>query len=330
MRTQAPRFHCPLPLASGAELELPPGAARHAQVLRLQPGDTIVLFAGGPQGPDGEFDASVLHMGRSAVRVRVGRQHAIGREAPRAVHLLAGCMASERMDWLLEKATELGAASIQPLLTGRSLLRLSGPRAGKKTAHWQAIASAACEQCGRNRVPAVHPALALADWLDAHPAGGGAGLGAGAGANANANANAGAGVDAGVDAFVEAGAGAATAARAQAACAAAAGASTAVQCHRVGAAAAPTAPEAAASITNEPALRLLLSLNPGAATLAAAAATAGDRAVYLLSGPEGGLSADEQALALHAGFVPVTLGPRVLRAETAPLAALALLTLGSP
>ena len=140
-----PRFHCPAPLATGAEIDLPPGAARHVQVLRLQPGDGITLFHGGQDAdsPGGEFDATVLRMGRSDVRVQVGAHHAIEREAPRAVHLLAGITANERMDWLVEKATELGVASITPLVAERSVLKLKGERAEKKLAHWQAVAVAA-------------------------------------------------------------------------------------------------------------------------------------------------------------------------------------------
>lgn len=245
-----PRFHCPVALTTGAELDLPPGAARHVQVLRLQPGDAITLFHGG-QGaddPGGEFEATVLRMGRSDVRVQVGAHHAVEREAPRAVHLLAGITANERMDWLVEKAAELGVASITPLLAERSVLKLKGERADKKIAHWQAVAVAACEQCGRNRVPVVHPAADLAGWLRGHPA------------------------------------------------------------------AAAQAPQ-----------RLLLSLRPGTVPLPTAAGAAGP--VVFLSGPEGGLSSAEEALAVQHGFAPVTLGPRVLRAETAPLAALAALTL---
>ena len=241
-----PRFHCPAPLATGAELDLPPGAARHVQVLRLQPGDGITLFHGG-QGagdPGGEFDATVVRMGRSDVRVLVGAHHAVEREAPRAVHLVAGITANERMDWLVEKATELGVASITPLAAERSVLKLKGERADKKIAHWQAVAVAACEQCGRNRVPVVHPAVDLARWV---------------------------------------------------------------------------------GLTVAPALRLLLSLREGTAPLGTAAAPGGP--VVFLSGPEGGLSRAEEDLALQHGFSPVTLGPRVLRAETAPLAALAALTL---
>ena len=138
------------------------GAARHLQVLRLQPGAAITLF----DGRGGEWAAVVERIGRSDVQVRVREHLAVEREAAREVHLAVGMPANERMDWLVEKATELGAASIQPLATQRSVLRLSGERAEKKRAHWHAIAVAACEQCGRNRVPTVHTALGFADWLD--------------------------------------------------------------------------------------------------------------------------------------------------------------------
>ena len=236
------RFHCPLPLASGQRLALPPGPARHVQVLRLQPGDALTLF----NGEGGEFEARVTRMGRSEVEVELGTHQPIEREAARAVHLLCGITANERMDWLVEKATELGVASLTPLLAERSVLKLKGERADKKRAHWQGVAVAAAEQCGRNRVPPVHEALTLADGL----------------AQANARA---------------------------------------------------------------PALRCVLSLAEGARPLAQVAA--GTEPLWLLSGPEGGLSPAEEAQALAAGFVPVTLGPRVLRAETAPLAALAALQL---
>ena len=155
-----PRFYCPTALHADAVLDLPEGAARHVQVLRLQPGDALTLF----DGAGGEFEAVVQHMGRSRVEVQVGVHHAVEREAPRAVHLALAVPANDRMDWLVEKATELGAASIQPLLAARSVLRLSGDRAARKQAHWQAIAIAACEQSGRNRVPAVHAVRSLADW----------------------------------------------------------------------------------------------------------------------------------------------------------------------
>ena len=146
-----PRFFCPAVLTPGAPLDLPPGPARHVQVLRLQPGDTITLFNG---ETGGEFDATISHMGRSDVRVVVGAHHAVQREASRAVHLVLGMPANDRMDWLVEKATELGVASIQPLMTERSVLRLSGERADKKVAHWHSVAIASCEQCGALTLPA--------------------------------------------------------------------------------------------------------------------------------------------------------------------------------
>ena len=233
-----PRFHCPLPLAAGVSLALPAGAARHVQVLRLQPGARITLF----NGEGGEFEAVIERMGRSDVAVRVESHDPVEREAAREVHLAVAMPANERMDWLVEKATELGAAGIQPLMAERSVLRLSGERAQKKQAHWQAIAVAACEQCGRNRVPPVHPVAELRAWLAQGAAG--------------------------------------------------------------------------------TATRLLLSLGPQAVALREAAG--GDAALFL-TGPEGGWSEAEEEAALAAGFRPVTLGPRVLRAETAALAALAAL-----
>ncbi len=104
-----PRLYCDLTLHSNTVLSLPPGAARHVQVLRLQPGDALSLF----DGRGGEHDATVEHMGRQEVQVRVGQHHPIEREAPCAVHLVTGMPANDRMDWLVEKATELGVASIQ-------------------------------------------------------------------------------------------------------------------------------------------------------------------------------------------------------------------------
>lgn len=236
-----PRFYCPAALAEGLHLSLPAGAARHVQVLRLQPGKAITVF----NGEGGEFVATITRMGRSDVDVQIGAHHPVEREAARAVHLLVGITANERMDWLVEKATELGVASITPLLAERSVLKLKGERAEKKVAHWQAVAVAAAEQCGRNRVPSLHPAQTLGECLQKAPLG----------------------------------------------------------------------------------ERWLLSLAQGTRAVAPMQAPAQGpplAAVTVLSGPEGGLSPAEEAAALAAGFVPVSLGPRVLRAETAPLAALVL------
>ena len=234
-----PRFHCPVPLVAGALLDLPPATARHVQVLRLQPGDAITLF----NGDGGQWQATIARMGRSDVAVTVETFEAIEREAVRPVHLAMGMPANERMDWLVEKAAELGVTSLQPLHTAHSVLRLSGERATKKQAHWTSVATAACEQCGGNRVPVVHPVGELATWL-------------------RGSAN--------------------------------------------------LAP-----------LRCVLSLADGTRPLAGLLREAPpDTPVLFLSGPEGGLSPAEDAQARAAGFVPVTLGPRVLRAETAALAAL--------
>ena len=241
-----PRFHCPLPLSAGAEIDLPAGAARHVQVLRMQPGEAITVFEGTPEG--GEWQATITRMGRSDVQVRIDHHTPTERENACEVHLLAGITANERMDWLVEKATELGVTSITPLLAERSVLKLKGERGEKKRAHWQAVAVAACEQCGRNRVPVVHEAVSLAQWLAAQP-----------------------------------------------------------------------------TDTSRP-QRVVLSLAEGTQPLLQAVAP-GTGAVCFLSGPEGGLTAQEETLARQAGFAPVTLGPRVLRAETAPLAALAALSL---
>ena len=241
-----PRFHCPLPLVAGAQFDLPAGAARHVQVLRLQPGDAITLFNGA--AAHGQWQAQIVEMGRSHVQVRLVAHEALECEHRRPVHLLAGITANERMDWLVEKATELGAASLTPLLAERSVLKLKGERGEKKRDHWQAVAVAACEQCGRNQVPVIHPAVTLAQWLAAHPQ---------------------------------------------------------------------PPHESRAVLSLAPGSRPLLQVVP-----------AGAGPVVVLSGPEGGLSPQEEDAALAAGFAPITLGPRVLRAETAPLAALALLDQG--
>jgi 16S rRNA (uracil1498-N3)-methyltransferase len=154
-----PRFYVDTPLSAGT-LELPERAARHAQVLRLQPGSEVTLF----DGSGGEWQARVTDMKRR-VAVELLAFTAIEREANAAVHLAVGMPANDNMDYLVEKATELGAASIQPLECERSTLRLRGERIAKKQAHWQSVAIAACEQCGRNRVPRVEVPLLFSEWI---------------------------------------------------------------------------------------------------------------------------------------------------------------------
>lgn len=225
----------------GSELELPSGPARHVQVRRAQPGDAVRLF----DGVGGEWSAVIVSMGRQAVHVRIGEPVVPAAELPVRVTLAVGVPTNERMDALVEKATELGVAAIRPLMCERSVLRLTDDRAERKRVHWQAIAVAAAEQSGRATVPVIEPVLRLDQWLTGE-------LPAGA--------------------------------------------------------------------------RLLLSLAPQATplrTLLAGVSGRADSAVVALSGPEGGLSPAEQDTALLNGFVPASLGPRVLRADTAPLAVLA-------
>ncbi len=155
------RLYVEQPLQADTLITLPPGPARHVQVLRLQPGTEITLF----NGQGGEWRATVQHMGRSEVQVQVHQHDPVERELPHAITLAVGMPANERMDALVEKATELGVSAIQPLLTERSVLRLSGERAERRLAHWQGVAVAACEQSGRTRVPALSPVRTLAEWL---------------------------------------------------------------------------------------------------------------------------------------------------------------------
>jgi 16S rRNA (uracil1498-N3)-methyltransferase len=243
----APRVHVHgAALAAELTIDLPPQAARHVQVLRLQPGDALTLF----DGLGGEWSAQVGTMGKREVRAEVLAHQAVERELPVAVTLALAMPAGDRMDFVVEKATELGASAIVPLLAERSVLRLAGERADKRRAHWQAIAVAACEQCGRNRVPQVAAPVALPAWFEALPA--------------------------------------------------------------------PTATQA----------RWLLGWRDPQAWPVAQASSSG--AVLLLSGPEGGFSDAEEAQARAHGFATLTLGPRVLRADTAPLAALAAIALHHP
>ena len=235
-----PRIYHPEALQSGQILELSPEGARHVQVLRLQPGDALTLF----DGQGGQWQAEVLAMGRKDVTARLLDHQPLERELHTAVTLALGMPANERMDALVEKATELGVATIAPLVCERSVLRLAGERAERRSAHWQAIAVAACEQSGRNRVPQVLPPQPLRAWLASQTPSG---------------------------------------------------------------------------------LRLVLSLADGTLPLRQRLAAHGGGPVSLLSGPEGGLSPAELDAAAAAGHLPTTLGARVLRADTAPLAALAVI-----
>lgn len=251
-----PRFHVgdALPLQLGAACELPEGAARHVQVLRIQPGGQIQLFDG--QGR--ECVARVTEMGRKQVRVEIEAEVGVDRELPIKVTLAMGMPTNDRMDALVEKATELGVFAIQPLMCERSVLRLDGERAAKKVAHWQAVAISACEQSGRAVVPVVREVQTLQNWLRTADEEGGL----------------------------------------------------------------RDARKGVLSLRDAMSLRRWLGAEAQAAREGQAKV---DGSFVFLSGPEGGLSAAEEQAALGAGWTAITLGARVLRADTAPLAALSVM-----
>ena len=162
-----PRFFVPTGLAPGqvgATVELHEAAAHHAtRVLRLASGDALTLF----DGTGGEYPVTLVQVGKRGATVRVEGFLPIDRESPFAVTLAQGIAASDPTDSAIRKATELGVTSIQPLVTARSAPLPSGERGERRLAHWRSVAIAACEQCGRNRVPEVAPPQAMIEWLGA-------------------------------------------------------------------------------------------------------------------------------------------------------------------
>jgi 16S rRNA (uracil1498-N3)-methyltransferase len=233
---RCPRIYSPQPLAAHTTLELAPEASHHlARVLRMQRGDALILF----NGEGGEYQAVIAAVDRRSVTVATGQFSDTVPEPALQLHLGIAMSKGDRMDWVVQKATELGVARITPLHSERVELKLQGERADKKLAHWRGIAIAACEQCGRSRLPEIGAIEPLAQWLE----------------HTRAEAK-----------FV--------------------------LHHR---------------------------------TEAALDATARPAGVALLVGPEGGLSEAEIAAAERRGFAPLRLGPRVLRTETAPLAAISVL-----
>lgn len=161
-----PRFHCPLPLAPltpGAQIDLPEAAAHHAlRVLRLKLGAPLVLF----DGHGGEWRCEIVGAGRT-VRVVLQAFDPRDSEAPLDITLVQAMPSGDKMDWVVEKAVELGVGAIQPVAAKRCVVKLAAERRVRRVAHWNHIASAACEQCGRNRVPLVAPVLDLPQYLAA-------------------------------------------------------------------------------------------------------------------------------------------------------------------
>ncbi|HUL45962.1 MAG TPA: 16S rRNA (uracil(1498)-N(3))-methyltransferase [Steroidobacteraceae bacterium] len=228
------------PLLSGKRVKLEGNAASHiTRVLRLRVGAALILF----DGAGGEYEASIDKAHGGEVIVAVGAQQAIERESPLELTVAQGVSRGERMDLVVQKATELGVSRLVPVLTERSVVRLTAQQSDRKVNHWRAIAIAACEQCGRNRLPTVAAPVALRDFL-----------------------------------------------------------------------------KGAADASSD--TRLLLS-PVGTAALNDVPRPSGG--VTVLIGPEGGLTDEEEHAAVTAGFTALRLGPRVLRTETAAIAALALL-----
>lgn len=235
-----PRLYIDQPLIPGGEVPLGPEASQHlVQVLRLRPGSTLHLFN------DTGYDYPALLVNGDKRRCRVAIQPpGLEEPLPRLqLSLAIGISKGERMDWVIQKAVELGVSRIIPLLSRYSVVRLDAERLEKRMAHWHKVMISACEQSGRRRLPTLEQAMGLEEWL--------------------------------AEGYT----------------------------HRLG-----------------------LVLAPDAADpLPMLAPPAPDQEVVLLIGPEGGLADEEIALAARRGFKPVRLGPRILRTETAPLAAIATL-----
>ncbi len=160
---RVPRIFHPAPLGAGLTVELEESAANHvARVLRLRPGAPLILF----DGSGGEYAATLGAVGKRNVTVELGAHDAREVESPLAITLAQGIAKGERMDYVVQKAVELGVSRIVPLLTEHCAVRLDAERLEKRQRHWQAIAIGACEQSGRNRVPAVAAPLPLAQWLE--------------------------------------------------------------------------------------------------------------------------------------------------------------------
>jgi 16S rRNA (uracil1498-N3)-methyltransferase len=233
-----PRVYIEQALAVETERVLPEAASNHLlRVLRMRPGAPLTLF----NGRGGEYQAELLGSSARGAQVRIREHRAIERESPLQLTLMQGISRGERMDQIMQKATELGVTRIVPVSTEFCVVQLDEKQALRRREHWQAVVISACEQCGRNRVPEVAPVVDFA-----------------------------------------------------------------IACSSVDAAHA----------------KLLLSPE---ASMSLAAAAAALSAATLLIGPEGGLSEREELLASQRGFTACSLGPRVLRTETAPLAALAVL-----
>jgi 16S rRNA (uracil1498-N3)-methyltransferase len=234
-----PRFFCPQPLAIGQLVTLPEAVAHHIQVLRLAQGGIITLF----NGDGGEYSATLSQIERRSVSAEVKAHHEREVELPFAVTLAQALPEAGKMDWIIEKAIELGVSGFQPLAAQRCVVRLSAERAEKKMEHWRGIIVSASEQSGRNRLAQLAPPQDYKQWI------------------------------------------------------------TQQDMHR----------------------RIILTPRAGQ-SLADWARHQGPQAVTLVIGPEGGLSEQEEDLAMGHGALALAMGPRILRTETAALAAVSALS----
>lgn len=234
-----PRFYISQPLAIGQLVSLPEAVAHHIQVLRLAPGELVTLF----NGEGGEYGATLSEIGKRHVSVEVKTHQPREVELPFGITLAQALPEASKMDWIIEKAIELGVSGVQPLAAQRCVVRLSAERAEKKMAHWQGIIESASEQSGRNRLAQLAPLQDYKQWI------------------------------------------------------------TQQDMHR----------------------RIILT--PRAEqSLADWARHQSPQAVTLVIGPEGGLSDAEENLAIQHGALPLAMGPRILRTETAGLSAAAILS----
>jgi 16S rRNA (uracil1498-N3)-methyltransferase len=232
------RLYYDAAITAGASLQLGTEQARYVgRVLRAKPGQQVSVF----NGDDGEWLAEIESIGKNDATLHIISSTSVATESPLDIHLVQGVSRGERMDFVMQKATELGVKRISPVLSDHGMVRLDGNRAIKRQGHWQSIANSACEQCGRIRPPLVDAPIRLNDWFGRGPA--------------------------------------------------------------------------------KTATQLILRPDSGKPLASFAAA---EKSLCLLVGPEGGFSAREYEDAEVAGFSPVSLGPRILRTETAAVAVLTL------
>ena len=230
-----PRFYLADALQPGQNISLPENVIRHLQVLRVREGEEITLFNGNGHS----YPTRLLSLAKRQAVAEVLSEQTVDNESPLAISLIQAVSSGERMDFTLQKSVEMGVTEIFPVTSARSIVKLSGERAEKRQERWQEIVIAACEQCGRNRIPTVHPLLPLSQRLQQLP---------------------------------------------------------------------------------QSDVRLLMGLHHPTSLKAIQPAP---QRITLMIGPDGGWSPEEEAAAFQTGFQSILLGKRVLRTETAALAAIA-------